>query len=107
MAAGDPLMTTYTVKDGEIAEMGRSMGRLSYLARERSKLKTDDGRLITVEYDVVYSSNETHTTISTEHTRDGYTHLGGYWVPQSRRVERQEGDKTLVRELTLSDLRTP
>lgn len=107
VAAGDPLMTTYTVKDGEIAEMGRSMGRLSYLARERSKLKTDDGRLITVEYDVVYSSNETHTTISTEHTRDGYTHLGGYWVPQSRRVERQEGDKTLVRELTLSDLRTP
>ncbi|MGE3843233.1 MAG: DUF3386 family protein [Vicinamibacterales bacterium] len=107
VAAGDPLMTTYTIKDGHIVEMGRSMGRVSYMARDRSKLKTEDGRLITVEYDVIYSSNETLATISVERTRDGYARVGRFWVPQSRRVEREEGGKTVTRELTLSELRTP
>lgn len=107
VAAGDPLMTTYTIRDGEIVEMGRSMGRVSYMARDRSKLKTEDGRMITVDYDVTYASNETHATISTERTRDGYTRVGKFWVPQSRRVEREEGGRTVTRELTLSDLRTP
>ncbi len=108
VAAGDPLLTTYTVNKGEIVEMGRSMGRVSYQAREKAKLKTDDGRLITVEYDVTYRSNETQATIATEHTWDGYTRLGHDWVPQSRRVNREEaGKSSLTRQLTLTDLHAP
>jgi hypothetical protein len=108
VAAGDPLATTYVINDGEVLEMGRSMGRVSYLAREREKLRTEDGRTITVAYDVVYSSNENGTTLYTEHTRDSYVRLGGYWVPQARRVEKQQPDaRVSTRELVLSNLREP
>lgn len=107
-AAGDPVATTYTVKDGELVEVSRSMGRLSYAARDRQKFETEDGRTITVEYDVAYRSNETGKEISVERTRDSYTRLGGYWVPIGRRVIRSsDGQPSVSRELTLSELRTP
>ena len=105
-AAGDPLATTYTVKDGEIVEVSRSMGRVSYAARERSRLSTDDGRSITVEYDVAYTENQTGAEMALERTRDAYARLGNQWVPTSRRIERSEpGRPGTTRELTLSDLR--
>jgi hypothetical protein len=108
VAAEDPLMTSYTIANGEIVEVGRSMGRVSYVARDRSKHRTDDGRLITIEYDVVYTSNENDATLAVEHTRDGYITLGSYWVPSERRVERQEADRSdAIRELKLSNLRLP
>jgi hypothetical protein len=108
VAANDPLATTYTIHDGEVLEVGRSMGRVSYLARERSRLATEDGRAITVEYDVHYTSNETGETLSIERTREAYTRLGRYWVPESRRVDTSTGDQPgAVRDLTLSNLRFP
>jgi hypothetical protein len=106
--AGDAVGTTYVVKDGELVELGRSMGRLSYVARDRRKLRTDDGRTITVDYDVVYRSNETGKEVSVERTRDGYVHLGESWVPSGRRVERtSDGQPPVSRELALTELRTP
>jgi hypothetical protein len=108
VAADDPLMTTYTLKDDAIVETGRSMGRVSYVARERSRLDTGDGRTITTEYDVTYLSNENHATLSTEHTRDAYTRLGDSWVPAGRVVVKQEpGRADATRELALTDLRAP
>jgi hypothetical protein len=108
VAANDPLATTYTIRDGDVLEMGRSMGRVSYLARERSRLSTDDGRAITIEYDVLYTSNETGETLSTERTRESYVRLGRYWVPESRLVDvATSGGPSAVRSLVLSNLRLP
>lgn len=108
IAVGDPLATSYTVKDGDIVEVGRSMGRVSYLVRERSRLRTEDGRSITVEYDVSYLGNETQQALSVERTRDAYGRLGTYWVPLGRAVEKQEGGATPVsRQLVLTDVRIP
>jgi Protein of unknown function (DUF3386) len=106
--AGDTVATTYVVKDGELVEVGRSMGRVSYVARDRRKLKTEDGRTISVEYDVAYRSNETGKEISVERTRDSYVRVGDYWVPSGRRVERtSDGQPPITRELILTDLSTP
>ncbi len=108
VAVGDPLATTYTIKDGDVIEVGRSMGRVSYLVRERSRLRTDDGRSITADYEVSFLGNEARQVLSVERTKDDYGRLGSHWVPQRRTVERQEGTGVPVsRELVLSNLRTP
>jgi hypothetical protein len=62
--AGDAVATSYVVSHGELVEVGRSTGRVSYVARDRRTRRTDDGRTITVEYNVAYRSNETGREIS-------------------------------------------
>ena len=107
-AVGDPLATTYTLKDDRIVEVGRSLGRMSYVARDRSTLRTDQGRLITVDYDVVYTSTVNQAPISVEHTRDTYVKMGAYWVPTGRRVETSAPDQAATgRKVRLTNLQLP
>ncbi|MFN8062607.1 MAG: DUF3386 family protein, partial [Vicinamibacterales bacterium] len=94
------------VKDGDVVSVGRSLGRLRYTANERTRVKTEDGRSITVEYDVIYLSNETDAEISSEHTTDSYQKLGKYWVPTGRRVVKTVSNQPpTTRELRLTGLK--
>jgi hypothetical protein len=107
-STGDALATSYVVRDGQVVELSRSLGRVSYLARDRATTATEDGRSLATEYDVVYRSNETQADIAVERTRDDYVKLGAYWVPAGRRVERSApGEAASVRELRLEKLKTP
>jgi hypothetical protein len=107
-AAGDPLATTYVLRGDDVVEVGRSVGRLRYVARDRQSVTTEDGRSITTEYDVVYVSNETQQEISVERTRDAYMRLNGHWIPTSRHVERTAaGQPPVTRELRLTNLERP
>lgn len=105
-AEGDPLATTYVLRGDRIVEMGRVMGRLGYIARERESLPTGDGRTIAVSYDVVYTSTDEAKELSIEQTRDAYTRLGAWWVPEARAVTRTvAGAAAGGRHVTLSNVR--
>jgi hypothetical protein len=88
VADGDPLATTYVLRGDRIVEMGRTMGRLGYTARERESLPTADGRSIAVTYDVVFTSTEDGKELSVDQMRDAYVRLGAWWVPSARSVSR-------------------
>lgn len=105
VAVGDPLATTYTIRGGEVVEISRSMGRLSYTARELRTIATGDGRTITAEYDVIYTSNEDQSQIAVERTIDTYEHRNGWWLPTGRRTERTEaGSPPRVREIRFTEV---
>ena len=107
IATNDPLATTYTIKGDELVEVSRSVGRLSYTARDRQKMSTEDGRTLTVDYDVVYTSNQNHAQVAVEHMQDTYAKLGSYWVPTGRKIERTEaGRPPTRREIALTALRS-
>ena len=106
IAVGDPLATTYTVKGDEVIEVSRSMGRVSYTARDRRKIATEDGRTITTEYDVIYTSNQNQSQIAVERTADTYEKVGSYWVPTGRRTERTAaGAAPTTREVRFKNVR--
>ena len=105
-ASGDPLAATYALKGDQVVEVGRSLGRVSYTARDRASLATGDGRTIASEYDVVFTSNADGGQISAERITDRYAKVGGYWLPLERRVERTTGNELVVaRVLRLTDVR--
>jgi hypothetical protein len=107
-AAGDPLATSYAIRDGRIVEVSRSLGRVSYLARDRATLSTEDGRDLSVEYDVVYRSTADGADLAVERTRDSYAKVGRYWLPSGRRVDRSAaGQPGGTMELTLANLSVP
>ena len=106
VAEGDPLATAYLLRGDRIVEMGRALGRISYTAREREALDTDDGRSISVAYDVVYASTDERKELSVEQTRDAYVRLGAWWVPAGRSVTRTKaGSPAGGRTVTLTNVK--
>jgi len=107
-AAGDSLATSYAIRNGRIIEVSRSLGRVSYLARDRATVSTDDGKDLSVEYDLVYRSTADGADLAVERTRDSYLKVGKYWLPSGRRVDRSApGQPDDSRELTFANLSTP
>jgi hypothetical protein len=107
LTEGDSMGTSYTVRKDEIVEVGRSAGRLRFVARNLNQLRTEDGRYITVEYELVYYSNEDDSEVSVERTVDSYAKVGAYWLPTGRKTVRTErGRRTLAFELKLGDLKS-
>jgi hypothetical protein len=93
LADGDTMGSSYRLRKDEILSVGRSVGRLRYLATNLRYLTTDDGRSITTEYELSYYSNQDGSAISSERTTDSYQKLGGYWLPFGRRVARTAAGK--------------
>ncbi|MGE0452641.1 MAG: DUF3386 family protein [Vicinamibacteria bacterium] len=93
LADGDTMGSSYRIGKNEILSVGRSVGRLRFVATNLKHVTTDDGRSIATEYDLSYYSNQDGAAISSEHTTDSYRKLGEYWLPFGRRVVRSEGGK--------------
>jgi len=97
LADGDTMGTRYRIKDGEILSVGRSVGRVRFEARNLKQIWTGDGRYITVEYELVYFSNEDGRQLSSERIQDSYARFGGYWLPTGRRSVRTEAGREVGR----------
>ncbi len=106
LAEGDTMGSSYLVHRDEIRQVARSAGRLRFVVVNRSQIRTDDGRTITVAYDLTYYSNEDQSQVSVESTVDSYGKVGAYWLPTGRVVNRTErGQDPTTIELRLTDLR--
>ena len=105
LAEGDTMGTSYIVRKGEILRVARTAGRVRFAADNLSQLRTEDGRYITVEYQLTYFSNEDQSEISKEELVDAYSKVGVYWLPVGRKSVRTEhGAKTAAFELRLTSL---
>ncbi len=104
LSQGDPTGAKHTLRGDELLAIERSVGRLRYLARYLKTLKTEDGRLISVEYELTFYSNEDQSEVSSEHIVDSYAKVGKYWIPTGRKnVKRVRGETTSF-ELRLTNL---
>ena len=105
LAEGDTMGTSYIVRKGGILRVSGSAGRVRFVADNLSQLRTEDGRYITVEYQITYFSNEDQGEISKEELVDAYSKAGAYWLPVGRKSVRTEhGVKTAAFELRLTNL---
>ena len=97
----------YRIRDRQILEVSRSYGRVRFVTSNLKSVSAEDGRLITVEYEIKYFSNETGAELSRAHFTDRYEKVGGYWVPTGRtQVDTAKGTTSTL-ELNLSRIRYP
>lgn len=95
----------YRIHEREILQISRSYGRVRFVTNHVKNLSTDDGRLIAVQYEIIYYSSETGEIISQTKFDDRYEKLGTYWLPTGRtKVESARG-KTSTLELNFTNLR--
>jgi len=105
LSQGDASGAKHTVRGDELLAIERSVGRLRYLARYLKTLKTEDGRLISVEYELTFYSNEDQSEVSSEHIVDCYAKVGSYWLPTGRKNVKRARGLTTSFELRLINVR--
>lgn len=93
LAEGDTMGTRYLLRKSDILSVGRSVGRLRFVATNLARVPTDDARSIVSDYELVYYSNEDGALVSRERSLDSYEKLGEYYLPTGRQVTRNDKDK--------------
>jgi hypothetical protein len=95
----------YRIHEREILKVSRSYGRMRFVTTNLKSIPGDDGRLIVVEYEIKYYSNETGAELSRTHFADRYDMVGGYWLPTGRTQVDTLKETTSTSELRLSAFR--
>jgi hypothetical protein len=102
ISQGDPTGAKHRIRGDELLAIERSVGRLRYQANNLKTIRTEDGRSIIVEYELVFLSNEDQSVVSRELFVDSYAKQANYWLPTGRKHVKRAGGKTSSFELRLT-----
>ncbi len=101
---GDPLESSYRIRDGVITEVCRRMHGARFTITTLEVVTTDDGRNLPKHYVVIYFDPETERLASVAQYTEIYERVGEMYLPSYIRVIETNHAKTTVRALTLRDL---
>jgi hypothetical protein len=101
---GDPLGSSYRIKDGVITEVHRAMHGSLFTITTLEVTAADDGRTMPKHYVVTYFDPETKRVNGVAQYTEGYEKVDGVYLPNSIRVIETVGDRTDVRLVELSNI---
>lgn len=102
---GDPLQSSYRVRDGHITQVYRVMGEQCFIIQIIATHSLPDGRYVPTHFTVVFRDYTTQRIVSSSTYSDQYIAVGNCWLPRWRRVLSNDSDGNHVYELHLSDHR--
>ncbi len=103
---GDGMSSFYRIKEGRIHQINRKTPRFSFTINVEESAKNEDGKFLTRRYTVYYFNPEGTGLKDVESYTDEYTRVGGFDLPQYRRVINGEGGSISVNSMTFTDHKT-
>ena len=104
VAFHDNLQSTDRVRDNQIVEVDRTMGKTHFIITVLHNQTTDEGKFLPSEFVVTYFDTDTGAIDHTECFTDGFQKIDGAWMPTSRRVVTLKGGKSSSRTFELTNL---
>lgn len=105
ISLNDRMKSFYRVKDGRIVEVTRSMGSMRFTITVLETKIVEHGKYLPTTFVVTYFDGSTGAIKQSEAYTDGFTKVGGAWVPSSRRIVTAENGGTTTRTFALSNIR--
>jgi len=103
LVQGDAMGSNYKIRDREICQVSRVMGRIAFTIDTYESLKTDQG-YIASRYDAVFRSPQTDTVIRTLHFEDTYNRVGDYYLMTHQVVRSEEAGQESKMEIDFSNI---
>jgi Protein of unknown function (DUF3386). len=100
----DNFQSTDRVRDNQIVEVDRTMGKTHFIITVMDTVKTDEGKYLPSQFVVTYFDSTSGAIERTECFTDGFAKIEGAWLPTSRRVVTLSGGKSSARTFELSNL---
>ncbi len=101
---GDPLGSSYRIRDGIITEVHRQMHGSVFTITTLEISTADDGRTMPKHYVVTYFDPGTNAVSGVAQYTEHYANVDGMYLPSYIRVIETSGTTTTVRALELNDL---
>ncbi|MCS7079789.1 MAG: DUF3386 domain-containing protein [Chloracidobacterium sp.] len=102
---GDPMASSYRIRDGVITEVSRRMHGSRFTITTLEVVTTADGRNLPKHYVVTYFDPETGRLARVAQYTELYEQVGEMYLPSYIRVIETDDEKTTVRALVLRDLK--
>jgi uncharacterized protein YxjI len=104
LVQGDSMGSKYQVRDNEICQVSRVMGRMAFIIDTYESMDTGSGSIAT-RYDATFRNTKTHEVTSVLKFEDSYEKIGNYYVMIKQVVqEEKDGDRTTT-EFSYSDIK--
>ncbi len=85
---GDAMGSHYKIRDREVAQVSRTMGRMAFTINHLESLDTGKGYLST-HYTAVFTDPSTGDILNQLNFTDSYTEIGGFWLMSGQEVKGQ------------------
>ncbi|WP_164929329.1 DUF3386 domain-containing protein [Gloeobacter violaceus] len=101
---GDAMGSNYKIRDNQVVQVSRTMGRMAFTINHLAKIDTSTGYLSTA-YNAVFRNAQSGEVTAQRRFEDTYEEYEGYWVMTRQVVHSREGDTSTVTEITFTNLR--
>lgn len=101
--SGDAMGSHYKVRDRQIAQVSRVMGRMAFTINHLDKLDTPDGYLST-HYTAVFTDPQDGKVLSQLNFTDDYGEFGGFYLMTRQKVVGQSQGQPTDTEVTFSNI---
>lgn len=106
LVLGDPLASSYRVKDGRLVQVNRHMGEQRFSIDVTGFATVSDGRGFTTAYTITWWDAVTGKRAERQtYTADGLFDQGGQVFPKSEKVVTEKDGKTTVMTMRYSDVK--
>lgn len=101
---GDAMGSNYKLRDNQVVQVSRVMGRVAFTINHLAKLDTGSGYISTA-YNAVFKNPQTGDVVRQSKFEDTYEPIVGYYVMTKQVVHTREGDNSTLTELALNNIR--
>jgi hypothetical protein len=103
LVTGDAMGSNYKVKDQEIAQVSRVMGRMAFTIDHQDSLDTGNG-YVSSRYDAVFRNPKTQDVLREMSFEDTYEPFGDYYLMTRQVVHSTENGETMTTEFNFSNV---
>jgi len=103
---GDPMNSSYRVKDSRITQINRKMPYVAFTINVEDSALTQDDKYLTSRYTVYYFSPKDGSLSNVESFSDAHTRVGNADLPATRRIISYEKGEMVTRTMTFENHKT-
>ncbi|WP_026101037.1 DUF3386 domain-containing protein [Synechococcus sp. PCC 7336] len=100
---GDAMGSHYKIRDRQVVQVSRTMGRMSFVINHLDKLETETGYVSTA-YTAVFTDPESGEVLNQLKFEDSYAEYGGYHLMAQQIVKGQSKGKPSYTRVTFSNI---
>jgi hypothetical protein len=104
LVKGDSMGSNYKVRDTEICQVSRVMGRMAFVIDTHQSMDTGEG-YVASRYDAVFRNPQTNEVTSVLNFEEFYRKVGDYYVLSKQVVQQYKQGERMTTEFNFSNVR--
>ncbi len=104
LVKGDSMDSNYKIRDREVCQVRRTMGRMAFVIDTHESLDTGSGYIAT-RYDAIFRNTETNEVKNVLKFEDSYEKIGNYYIITKQIIQDDKDGESTSTEFSYSNIK--